>query len=473
MNAAELDIDTLVGTTVGGKYQVDALLGRGGMGAVFAATNTAIGKRVALKFLYREATRDLDSVARFQREAEAASAVESAHIVQIFDSGQTEDELPFLVMELLKGEDLRTRLQREGRLPLPEVVHIAGQVAKALRGAHEAGIVHRDLKPDNIFLCERDDDPMFVKIVDFGISKVSRRGAKADTLTHQGVVLGTAFYMSPEQAQASRDIDGRTDLFSLGAIMYEALAGRPPHTGAAYEAVLINICTRDAPDVREFAPDVPEPIAKLLGKCLARDRTERFGSAHELYEALSLAAPGMLRLSGPTPSTGNRSPAVSGTRRSALAHDGSSEAGYRTSEGTAVRSTEAAGAPQRSRRALGMALTIALGAFVVTVLLMQYLRSGPSQPLSEPPVGSALSELGPALEASISPPPVASASASVAPPVAEAPSATLPPTRPAPRARRSAVQPASRHPSPSRQPARQPAADSFGVAKGLRLVTEP
>jgi serine/threonine protein kinase len=473
MNAAESDIDTLVGTIIGGKYRVDGLLGRGGMGAVFAATNTVIGKRVALKFLYREAARDLDSVARFQREAEAASAVESAHIVQIFDSGQTDDELPFLVMELLKGEDLRARLQREGRLPLPEVMHIAGQVAKALRGAHEAGIVHRDLKPDNIFLCERDDDPMFVKIVDFGISKVSRREAKADTLTHQGVVLGTAFYMSPEQAQALRDIDGRTDLFSLGAIIYEALAGRPPHTGTAYEAVLINICTNDAPDIRELAPDVPEPIAKLLGRCLARDRAQRFQSAHELYDALWLAAPGMLRSSGPTPSTGDRSPAISGTRRTRAARDGSIELPYRTSEGTAVRSTDAAATPRRSRRALGVAVAAALGAFAVTVLLMQYLRTAPAEALGEPPVGSTLADLEPPPPASVSPPPVASASASVAAPKATAPAPTTPSRRPARRAKRATVQPTSRRHSATSQPAKKPAPDTAGVAKGLRLVTEP
>jgi len=302
MSALDNDIDALVGTTTGGKYHIDALLGRGGMGAVFQATNTAIGKRVALKFLYRDAARDRDAVIRFQREAESASAAESAHIVQIFDSGSTEDGLPFLVMELLKGEDLRGRLRREGKLPLAEVVHIAGQVARALKSAHAAGIVHRDLKPDNVFLCERDDEPMFVKLVDFGISKVAHRGANADTLTHRGVVLGTAFYMSPEQAKAERDIDGRTDLFSLGAIMYEALAGRPPHEGTAYEAVLIDICTRDADDVREYAPNVPEPIAKVLSRALARDRNDRFGDAQEMYDALVAAAPSLLK---PSPLSGS------------------------------------------------------------------------------------------------------------------------------------------------------------------------
>ena len=168
------------------------------MGAVYRATHTAIGKRVALKFLDHNAARDSDSVTRFQREAEAASAVESAHIVQIFDSGTGPGGRPYLVMELLNGEDLRARLRREGRVPLAEVVHIAGQVLRALGRAHAAGIVHRDLKPDNVFLCQRDDDPMFVKIVDFGISKVASRTATANTLTQRGTVLGTAFYMSPE-----------------------------------------------------------------------------------------------------------------------------------------------------------------------------------------------------------------------------------------------------------------------------------
>jgi len=382
--------------------------------------------------------------------------------------------LPFLVMELLRGEDLRTRLEREGRLPLAEVIHIAGQVAKALHGAHEAGIVHRDLKPDNIFLCERDDDPMFVKIVDFGISKVSRREAQADTLTHQGVVLGTAFYMSPEQAQALRDIDGRTDLYSLGAIMYEALAGRPPHTGTAYEAVLINTCTRDAPDIRDFAPDVPEPIAQLLGRCLARDRSQRIRSAHDFYDALCQAAPGMLKSSGPNLSPGHRSEAVSGTRRAAPARNGAIEAPFRTSEGTAVRSTEAWSAPRRSRQALGVAATAVVVAFVATVLLMRQLRTNPAEALRGPPTDSAFAKATPRPRASVPAPPAASASASVAAPVVSPSTSTAPaPPKPARRAKRATVQPTSRKRPPSRQPTQKPAAKSVGVAKGLRLVTEP
>ncbi|HMR77443.1 MAG TPA: serine/threonine-protein kinase, partial [Polyangiaceae bacterium] len=280
MTDDEGEINALLGQTVAGKYRVESVLGRGGMGAVYAATHLGINKRVALKFLDREAARDEDSVARFQREAEAASAVESAHIVQIFDSG-THDRQPYLVMELLSGEDLRTRLKRDKQLSIPDAVHVIAQVLRALARAHAAGIVHRDLKPDNVFLCRRDDDPMFVKIVDFGISKDARHKATNNTLTRRGTVLGTAFYMSPEQAQAFPDIDGRSDLFSLGAILFEALAGTPPHTGDAYEAILINICTKDAPNVQSLAPEVPDALARVIAKALSRDRTERYEDANE------------------------------------------------------------------------------------------------------------------------------------------------------------------------------------------------
>ena len=282
----ESELRALVGTTVAGKYKIDRLIGRGGMGAVFQATNLAIGKRVALKFLDHEAAQNREACQRFQHEAEAAGMAESAHIVQIFDSGSTEAGLPFLVMELLTGEDLRARLRREGRLEVSAALRITSQVLRALMRAHAAGIVHRDLKPDNIFLCARDDDPSFVKIVDFGISKVARARV-ADTLTRRGTVLGTAFYMSPEQAQSFADIDGRTDLFSVGAILFEMLAGGPPHVGPTYEAVLIGICTNDAVDVRTRAPEVPAAVAALVQKALERERERRFQSAAEFHAALS------------------------------------------------------------------------------------------------------------------------------------------------------------------------------------------
>lgn len=336
----ESELRALVGTTVSGKYRVDRLIGRGGMGAVFQAANLAIGKRVALKFLGHEAAQNLEACQRFQREAEAASLAESAHIVQIFDSGVSDSGLPFLVMELLTGEDLRARLRREQRLSVESALRIVSQVLRALVRAHEAGIIHRDLKPDNLFLCARDDDPSFVKIVDFGISKLAHARI-ADTLTRRGTVLGTAFYMSPEQAQSFPDIDARSDLFSLGAILFEMLCGSPPQVLPTYEGVLIAICTRDAVDVRTQAPHVPEAVAVLLQRALARERSQRFQSATEFLSALAQVQQSL--------EPGASSQSVSGT------------------EGAAV-SLEAApsAAPQRSRRLILAGIAASLCGFALT-----------------------------------------------------------------------------------------------------------
>ena len=475
MSTLDPELDALRGTTVGGKYRLEESIGRGGMGAVFQATNTAFGKRVALKFLYREAARDRDAVTRFQREAEAASAVESAHIVEIFDSGTTDDGLPFLVMELLKGEDLRARLRREGRLSIPQAVRMGGQVARALKRAHEAGIIHRDLKPDNVFLCRRDDDPMFVKLVDFGISKVTRKRADLDTLTRKGLVLGTAFYMSPEQAQAKPDVDGRTDIFSLGAILFESLAGRPPHLGQAYEAVLISICTQDAPDVREFVPEVPESLARVIAKALCRDREQRYQNAGELYDALASAFPGLLS-SGSQISEPFVPVAATGSN-SIEPESVSSE----TAESAAVRPAPASTAGLQTRRTVVTAIVAALAAFTLTVIIMA--RLAPNQPVGtevEPRLElGATPERGSTQPASKTVPsvqavpaektPATSGSGSSTPASASAPQAASP-TLPQPRqpTRSMALQPIHPKPTPTRE---RPASD--GVANGLQLATEP
>jgi eukaryotic-like serine/threonine-protein kinase len=282
------DLERLVGSTVAGKYRVERLIGRGGMGAVFLASNIAIGKRVALKFLNREAAADRDRALRFQREAQAAGMVESEHIVHVFDAGTSEEGAPFLVMELLSGEDLRARLKREGSLPIPDAVNVATQVLRALVRAHAAGIVHRDLKPDNVFLCRRDDGSTLVKLVDFGISKLAR-GSKFERLTRRGTVLGSAYYMSPEQAQASDDVDQRADIYGVGAMLFEMLASRPPHLGRTLEAVLVAICTEDAPDVTTFRADTPAELSDAVARALARDPGARFPSASAFLDALTPA----------------------------------------------------------------------------------------------------------------------------------------------------------------------------------------
>lgn len=285
--------EALVGKSIaGGRYVLRSLVGHGGMGAVYAAEHVGLGKRVAVKFVDPEFATDEQVVARFAREARAMSAVESAHIVSVFDAG-TEEGRPYLVMELLRGEDLGERLRRERRVPVDEAMHVAAQVLKGLGRAHAAGIIHRDLKPDNVFLVKHDLDPLFAKIVDFGVSKIERprAGTTPLALTGRGTVLGTPFYMSPEQAQALPDVDGRSDLYSVGAILFECLSGRPPHTGESYEQVILSICMRDAPDLRAIEPSVPKNVAEFVGRALTRDRNARFRDAGRMLAALHDVAP--------------------------------------------------------------------------------------------------------------------------------------------------------------------------------------
>jgi serine/threonine-protein kinase len=284
--------EVLIGTSIAGRYTLRALIGQGGMGAVYEAEHVGIGKRVAIKFIDPEFATDEGVVARFAREARVMSAIESAHIVSVLDAG-TDSGRPYLVMELLRGEDLGQRLRRTRRVPLGESMHIVAQVLKGLSKAHAAGIVHRDLKPDNVFLVRSDTDPLFAKIVDFGVSKIERPRNKTSplALTGRGTVLGTPFYMSPEQAQASSDVDPRADLYSVGAILFECLSGRPPHTGETYEQIILSICMSDAPNLRAIEPGLPPEVAAFVGKSLSRDRSQRFASAERMLAALHEIAP--------------------------------------------------------------------------------------------------------------------------------------------------------------------------------------
>jgi serine/threonine-protein kinase len=475
--------EVLPGQVVGGKWRIVAPIGRGGMGAVYEGQNISIGKKVALKFIDAEFARQPDVASRFQREAEAASLVESAHIVHIFDSGTTDTGIPYIVMELLRGEDLRARLRRFGRLPKEEAVHIVAQTLRGLYRAHEAGIVHRDLKPDNIFLVDRDDDPLFAKIVDFGISKVTKRSGDVGTgtLTRQGVVLGTPFYMSPEQAQALPNLDVRTDLWSLGAILYECLAGKPPHLGDAYEQIIISICTTDAKDIRSFDPTIPEPLAALVHKALTRDRARRFQTAKEMLDALVNTGITVPSLAMMTPRTvAQPAPPVSGAR-----DDGFVPAPTRVSWTTGdPRSASLAGATTqadeaRSSRAqvvrrrglfiLGVAVMLA--AFILTTGFLRARKRAhvPAAP-NKVAAAAASESAAPAVGASVAEPatPDVRAASDLAAPGVRLPVA-LPPSKgkrpPAP-ASPVAASPVVPSPSPSAAPGKAP-----GVAGGLQIKT--
>ena len=284
--------EALIGRTVAGRYAIRGLLGAGGMGAVYEAEHLDLGRPVAIKFVDPEFATDEQRARRFAREARVMSRLDSAHVVTIFDTG-SEGGRPFLVMELLRGEDLGNRLRRKRTVPREEALHIVAQVLKGLSRAHAAGVVHRDLKPDNVFLIEKDGDRSFAKIVDFGVSKIDRprQGTTPLALTGRGTVIGTPFYMAPEQAQAASDVDGRADLYSVGAILFECLTGRPPHTGESYEQVILSICMREAPDLRAIDPSVPEDVSAFVARALARSKDARFRTAEQMLAALHEIAP--------------------------------------------------------------------------------------------------------------------------------------------------------------------------------------
>jgi eukaryotic-like serine/threonine-protein kinase len=299
----QAELFDLLGTTVGSKYRLERLVGTGGSGAVFAAKVLAGGDPVAVKVLSVTDPAIRERIAkRFAREARASKDIRCAHIVTVLDAG-TEDARPWLVMELLEGEDLGRRIQRVERLPVKDTLHLAAQVLVALSSAHEAGIVHRDLKPDNVFVTTQGDDPLYCKLLDFGMSKLlpGEGQTLALALTKQGMAVGTPFYMAPEQARASADVDGRADVWALGAIMFECITGRPPFVAATQEQMLIAICTTDAPDVRAMRPEVPSPVAKLVKRALQRDRTLRFGSAKDMLVALAEVAPEEAKFLPPKP----------------------------------------------------------------------------------------------------------------------------------------------------------------------------
>ncbi len=280
------------GEVLDGKYRIERLLGEGGMGAVAKATHLLRRAPVALKFMSPAVLALQGAVERFVNEGVAASQIDSDHVVKVFDVGRMPSGAPYLVMEFLDGRDLQQILAVEGgRINDPaRAVHFALQILRALQTAHAAGIVHRDMKPSNCFVIEKDGEPDFVKLVDFGISKVrTDESEKASNLTRTNSALGTPLYMSPEQARSPRDVDHRTDLYSVGAILYELLTGRTPYTAESgeYTEILFKIFTTEPDPLRNLRPDVPEGLAAAIHRALTRDLNIRYKSSGEMAEALA------------------------------------------------------------------------------------------------------------------------------------------------------------------------------------------
>jgi serine/threonine protein kinase len=274
------------GQVLDNKYRIVRLIGEGGMGAVFEGENVRISRRVAIKVLHGAALSNAETVQRFEREAQAAGRIGSEHILEILDLGVLPDGERYMVMEYLAGDSLSARIRRVGRMTPEQIVPLVRQALVGLGAAHTAGIVHRDLKPDNIFvLNERSGIRDYVKIIDFGISKFNVLGGDM-SMTRTGAVMGTPFYMSPEQAKGSGGVDARTDLYAMGVILYEAVTGEVPFTANTFNELMFKIVLSDPTPLTQVVPDISPAFAALVSKAMARDAAQRFGSAEEMIRAL-------------------------------------------------------------------------------------------------------------------------------------------------------------------------------------------
>ncbi len=280
---------------VAGKYQLVRMIGRGGMGSVWEARHVSLGTPSAIKFIESEYANSQEARSRFDKEAKAAATIQSKHAIQIYDHGVTDDGKPYIVMELLQGEPLDKYIENASgkRLSLQETAKILQQVCRGLARAHERGIIHRDLKPENVFLVKTaDDDDYTAKVLDFGIAKMSNSpGNPAMTSsTKTGAVLGTPFYMSPEQARGLRNVDHRTDVWSLGVIAFKCVTGRLPFDGESVGDLLVKICTAPVPQPSQVVPGIPPNFDAWFMRALEREPDRRFANVTELSDALCFAA---------------------------------------------------------------------------------------------------------------------------------------------------------------------------------------
>ena len=282
-----------------GKYRIERVLGMGGMGVVVAATHVTLEERVAIKFLLPQALSNGEAVARFLREARAAVRIKSEHVARVTDVGQLENGAPYMIMEYLDGADLGTIGQRRGALPIEDAVEFVLQACEAIAEAHALGIVHRDLKPANLFLVTRADGTPSVKVLDFGISKVTGLSSSGADLgmTKTTTVMGSPLYMSPEQMASSRDVDARTDIWALGAILYELLTGTVPFQADTITQLCAMILQQSPPPLRNARPDAPAGLAEVILHSLEKDRTRRFATVAEFAHSLAPFAPRRARLS--------------------------------------------------------------------------------------------------------------------------------------------------------------------------------
>ena len=372
----------MIGTTIDGRYRVLRVLGQGGMGAVYEAEHTGTGRRVAVKVINADMARKTEMVLRFQREARVAGSIETPHIVQVLDTGTDPTSgTVYMVMEFLRGEDLQQLIKRLGKVPPLTALRLIAQSCLGLGKAHAAGVIHRDIKPANLFLCWHEGGPVTVKVVDFGIAKIMVEPGSGEEagLTRTGGMLGSPLYMSPEQATGRKTIDHRTDVWSLGVVLYQALSGRVPHLAETLGALIMAICSEPVPPLQSVAPWVPAEIAEIVHRALALDPSARFPSMAALLQAIQQIVPDRLTVDATelVPLTEAEfsyvapSPRLVSAGEAAVAATANAAPALGVSQGTSTspgqgalsvsQGTSSAPAKGRSRLAPALAVVVAVG----------------------------------------------------------------------------------------------------------------
>ncbi len=288
-----------VGDVVAGKYRIEQTLGAGGMGVVVCASHLHLRQRVAIKFLLASVVSGPESVARFLREAQAAARIQSEHVARVFDAATLDDGTPYMVMEFLEGRDLAAVLKQRGPLGVEEAVGYVLEACEGIAEAHAVGIIHRDVKPSNFFVCERGGGRTVVKVLDFGVSKMSGgTSTQPDvSLTNSSALLGSPLYMSPEQMASAKDVDHRTDIWSLGVTLFELVAGLVPFGGESVTEVIANVLQRPPASLRDLRPSLPPEFIEVVGRSLAKERDARYQNVAELAAAIAPFGPRLSALS--------------------------------------------------------------------------------------------------------------------------------------------------------------------------------